>query len=567
MRKIFSLLICVLLIGTLAMQASATTGAVFSLSANKTTVYKGEEVTVTVTVDITEPATSFGLTPSFDTSKFEFVSATCVPGRGNGFVSGGVLLVMLDTANPSTYSGNVGTYTLRAKADCADVSFALSGTPAVKNGTAVIDAAVSPATVTVSCQHTYGGWTEAADGHQHVCSKCGKVVTESHTYGDWSVRTSSTCVTPGVQERTCTVCGAVDTQPLPLADHTYGSWTSSGENHTRTCQIAGCGHTETEAHSFGTTPVDTRNPDCANDGYNKYQCDKCDATKTVPIPSTGDHNYADWVNNGDGTHTGTCTGCHTETKTEDHSWGDWAVETASTCTTQGVKKRTCSKCGAFETQPLPLADHTYNSIWTDCGDGLNHKHSCTVCHGQEVTQPHSWDSGRVTTEPTCSTPGVRTRACTGCNAVKTESIPATGVHSLESLVNNGDGTHTGTCSVCNTTVSVLHSYDAGYVFDDEVHWVKCACGEKDPQSEEAHSFTISGTILEKPTTVKEGKQEKFCVCGAKTTVTLPKIPAEYDDVHETGDITGQIVLYASAVVAVIVVAAAAAYVFKRRIVK
>ena len=39
---------------------------------------------------------------------------------------------------------------------------------------------------------------------------------------------------------------------------------------------------------------------------------------------------------------------------------------------------------------------------------------------------HVWDEGEVTTEPTATKDGVRTRICKDCGATKTESIPATG---------------------------------------------------------------------------------------------------------------------------------------------
>ena len=52
---------------------------------------------------------------------------------------------------------------------------------------------------------------------------------------------------------------------------------------------------------------------------------------------------------------------------------------------------------------------------------------------------HAWDEGKVTKEPTCTEIGVREFTCTLCEATKTESIPATGVHTYENGVCTGCG--------------------------------------------------------------------------------------------------------------------------------
>ena len=43
-----------------------------------------------------------------------------------------------------------------------------------------------------------------------------------------------------------------------------------------------------------------------------------------------------------------------------------------------------------------------------------------------VNHTHSWDSGKVTTQPTCTAAGTKTYTCTSCGATKTESIVAKG---------------------------------------------------------------------------------------------------------------------------------------------
>lgn len=596
MRKIFSMLICIFLLGMLAMPVSAATGAVFSQTANKTKVFKGEEVTVTVTVDITEPATSFGLTPIFDTSKFELVTGTCTPNSGTGWFLNGYFLVMLDTANPNTYSGSVGTYTLRALVDLPDVSVQLSGTPAVKNSTNVIDASVNPVTVTVSCEHTYGDWTGAENSHVHVCTKCGKSETVAHTWDSGNRIQESTCSDEGTIEYTCTVCNYTKQEALPATgEHKWGNWTvtkvatcAAEGSQTRTCSV--CRETQIETigklttHTWDQGKV-TKTPTCEETGVKTYTCTVCGETKAEELSALG-HDYDDGVVTKastcteTGVKTYTCRNDQSHTKTETipaagHTPSEETVITKQpTCEETGLMSGVCAVCGVKLTdEVIPALGHDYEltsemkptctekgsktytckndlshtytenvdalghtwSKWVENKETGKHERTCSVCKKIESAE-HIWNSGMVTRPATCGEDGVKTYTCKGCGAVKTEVIPATGKHDYTaSYKDNGDGTHTGIC----------------------------ACGEENPNPEK-HAYTINGDVIEEPTTSKEGKQEKLCVCGAKTEVTLPKKSANLDKVPKTGDITGQIVLGGASICAVL---AAAFYLLRRKLAK
>ena len=90
---------------------------------------------------------------------------------------------------------------------------------------------------------------------------------------------------------------------------------------------------------------------------------------------------------------------------------------------------------------------------------------------------HTWDSGTVTKEPTCTEPGEMTYKCTypGCNQTKIEVIPATG-HVWDSGVvtkeatETEEGVMTYTCTKCGMTrtetipmLEHVHSWDSGVI--------------------------------------------------------------------------------------------------------
>ncbi len=88
-------------------------------------------------------------------------------------------------------------------------------------------------------------------------------------------------------------------------------------------------------------------------------------------------------------------------------------------------------------------------------DNTYHKGSCAC--GYCMTAPHGWNSGTVTTGPTCTETGVRTYTCTTCKATKTESLSALGHRYTYKATKNptttATGTLTGTCSVCKGTTT------------------------------------------------------------------------------------------------------------------
>ena len=76
-----------------------------------------------------------------------------------------------------------------------------------------------------------------------------------------------------------------------------------------------------------------------------------------------------------------------------------------------------------------------------------------VSGGVEVKAPHTheWDNGTITTPATCTTDGVKTFTCSGCDEIKTETVPALGHNWSEWTVTteascSAKGTETRVCA-------------------------------------------------------------------------------------------------------------------------
>ena len=142
------------------------------------------------------------------------------------------------------------------------------------------------------------------------------------------------------------------------------------------------------------------------------------AGKTLPVfkgqGDAHDHQSNDWKHN-DTEHWQVCT-CGAVFHKAEHSGG------TATCT----QRATCTVCGAEYGDAL---GHDFTTSWTH--DDNMHWKQCSRCDKKDDVSPHTWDSGTVTTAPTCTKAGERTYTCTECGATKTEPIDATG-HSWKS---------------------------------------------------------------------------------------------------------------------------------------
>lgn len=217
------------------------------------------------------------------------------------------------------------------------------------------------------------------------------------------------------------------------------------------------------SHSWEVTS--TQQPTCTEAGTKVSTCSGCGATLTESIAATG-HS---WQDSADTPHKRTCTVC-SASETADHSWGEGAVTTAATCTSDGVRTYTCS-CGATKTEAIP-GGHAY-SAWSAV-DGYTHSRACSAC-GDKQTGNHSLTGGTVTVEPTCYDMGLKEYTCTVCG----EEI----VEFLDMVDHTYDNVCDPDCNVCGETRDVEHRYSKVWSKNASGHWHACArCGGKTDES-------------------------------------------------------------------------------------
>lgn len=262
----------------------------------------------------------------------------------------------------------------------------------------------------------------------------GKVTpaTGKHKYeGEWTIETAPTCVTKGLESRTCIECNIKKTyQYIPLTgEHIWSDWEIIKEP---TCI------TEGEKQRFCS--VDKHEPD------------------TASIPATDMHNFGEWYKTKDptcgveGEEQRDCTNdpdCH-ETRpisaTGEHVWSEWKIIKEPTCLVEGEKQRNCQNCEEVDTETINKADHKYKEKYTvikysNCTEeGIGRYYcqekdnGCIAYYdiGMEKVD-HSYHSTKyeIILEPTCITEGKAIYNCVWyniCGQTNTKSIPKTGKH-------------------------------------------------------------------------------------------------------------------------------------------
>ena len=198
----------------------------------------------------------------------------------------------------------------------------------------------------------------------------------------------------------------------------------SAYNDSRPTNCYYLSDTDTDLNGTAKTAAEFANGDVLEElkaGRNDSPWDSCQyvaaAKITLPVfKGQGDaheHN-GNWTSNGDGTHSRHCT-CNV-VETQNCSGG------TATCT----EKAKCAVCGAEYGDVL---GHDFTTSWTH--DDNEHWKQCSRCDEKDDVGPHTWNSGTVTTAPTCTKAGEKTYSCNKCDATKIEPIPATG-HSWKS---------------------------------------------------------------------------------------------------------------------------------------
>ncbi|MBQ9749419.1 MAG: hypothetical protein IJV87_02410 [Clostridia bacterium] len=357
---------------------------------------------------------------------------------------------------------------------------------------------------------TRANCTESAV-YYYCCSVCGANEanpehtfngkgSDGHKFGAYTVRLSD-----GVQEhvRTCTVCYFEDAEAcaydpntvVPLSDAVQLGAPATCLNPAK-CSVCANEYGTAKGHEWGTGAI-TQAATCTTAGVRTYTC-ACTATKTEVIDPLG-HAWDD----GTETTPATCTvagvmtytcqnaNCPVGEKTEPiaakgHTPGEAATCTTAqicgecdatlvkalghdyelttqdaTCTEARVDTYTCTRCSDSYTNTVgaPLG-HSYNvdDSYEKREEGTCKYHTYTYCNGCEQYIPtktvtrHEGLTAVIDPAPTCTTPGMKTVTCSGCELPADEKYVEVAIDTVNGHAwQEGeavDGKRTDKCALC-----------------------------------------------------------------------------------------------------------------------
>lgn len=210
-----------------------------------------------------------------------------------------------------------------------------------------------------------------------------------------------------------------------------------------------------------------------------YQCSDCSSmyytgrngsisTCQECIMASCSHQYGTWSVADGQYHQGICGLC-TKKEIFEHDWDNGTVLKMPTCEDTGLKRQSCSTCGATREVEIPQTnDHPY-SVWTYV-DNDYHSRTCQTC-GREQIERHEtgqWTSDQFEHWCECSDCGGR----------------------AESAAHEFEGGCESPCAVCDYTMPVGHLFSSRWEWDSSSHWHSCEnCSAQ--ESYEGHVYSAA----------------------------------------------------------------------------
>ncbi|MBR4972078.1 MAG: SH3 domain-containing protein, partial [Oscillospiraceae bacterium] len=273
--------------------------------------------------------------------------------------------------------------------------------------------------VLVYSEHNFGQWYTTQEAtctqvgqERRDCADCDYYELRErsalgHSLGEWYTGQEPGCTEKGQERRDCVRCDHYETRPLDAVGHSYGEWYESipatyTENGQERRDCVRCDHYETRQTDKLPIPTVTRT----------YATITCDSLRIRSGPGTGYKQVgklyrgaeveileitavgnvqwgrieAGWICLTDYT---TLRYVEDSSHTE-HSYGDWYVSQAPTCTADGQERRDCQYCAHSQIRALNAAGHSfgqwYETVAATTTTYGQEQRDCQVCGHSETRQ-------------------------------------------------------------------------------------------------------------------------------------------------------------------------------------
>ena len=577
--KLATIILAALLLAAL-MSVSVFAATATSKVTSSGQVYRGSEITFTVSINNATGVQAIAIIPTYESSAFELVSGrwTVTGGEMSNFsVSDGDGVVAFSPA--TNINGSVLTFTLRAKDNAPLEITSVSAQIILNDSNGQNTISTTGSMVQIKCNHDYSdeeltylaskATCAAAAKYYYSCKHCGARGTNTFTYGTKADhnftkevisttyrKSGATCTEKAVYFYCCQTCTEKGSDTF-----TYGNTL----NHSYTRKVT-------------TDDYKVSSADCDRKAVYYYCCATCDAK------GTGTYEYGSVLGHTGGTATcaakALCERCQEEYGSlashvyTDQDPTDTYLKTKATCKAAALYYKncaTCDKAGPITFSYGSKADHdftkevistTYRKSGATCTEKAVYFYCCQTCteKGSDTftygnTLNHSY-TRKVTTDDykvssaDCDRKAVYYYCCATCDAKGTDT------YEYGSVLGHTGGTATCTakavCERCQEEYGAMkpHVYTEETVDDaylksiascasPALYYKSCANCDKAGTATFAYGDKLDHVYIEKVSTLYL-KSAVTCTSKAVYYESCQNCGAKGTDTFEAGEEPGHI---------------------------
>lgn len=384
-------------------------------------------------------------------------------------------------------------------------------------------------------EHSFTVYRILGGKHWQKCENCDETTEKTdHVFNTTVSSEQSTCTKQGSIVKSC-VCGATDTETLPLANHNYTVPQKDGALHWQKCENCDA-ITEKTEHEFTVQGVIVPST-CTVQGSDTKSC-ACGATSTQALP-LAQHAYTKTEYDADN-HWLVCSECDAENPNQARVPHSLKTETTNpSCEKEGKTVTVCEVCGYSHTETLPALKHDLDkTAFASASTGSGHYYKCNLC-GENIAEPHTLADcdcpDGYNREATCSKAGHQDQQCSVCSWRNHFTTPMTNDHSWSDKWSSNGVFHwhactNGECTAKNDETQHLFELKSTPADCDTngLEWRECSSCDRVQDGSyktilaKGHSYeTIE--IVTRATCAQEGLEKLICArCGGEEQRVIPK---------------------------------------------